>query len=101
MATLDSGLGGIASFGENDFSSATKVLGDNDDGAVLVNVTSAFISGINFFGTNYTEIYINSNGAISFGLANNAYDFAGVDDFFAPALLPFYSDISIGNGGEI
>ena len=101
MATLDSGLGGIASFGENDFSSATKVLGDNDDGAVLVNVTSAFISGINFFGTNYTEIYINSNGAISFGLANNAYDFAGADDFFAPALLPFYSDISIGNGGEI
>ncbi len=101
MATMNSGLGGAAGYGENTYSSATKSLGNNDDGSVQIDVTSVFGSGINFFGETYTNIFINSNGAITFGAADNDYDQTGADDFTVPALLPFYSDISIDNGGEI
>jgi hypothetical protein len=101
MAAMNTGLGGPAGYGENVFSSSTKAAGGNDDGAVQVDVTSVFSNGITFFGETYSDIYINSNGAIVFGAADTSYDQSGPDDFSVPALLPFYSDINIGDGGEI
>jgi len=102
MAVMNSGMGGPAGYGTNVFSSASKALGNNDDGAVQVDVTSVFSAGgISFFGQTYTAIYINSNGAITFGSADDSYDQNGPDDFSIPALLPFYSDINIGDGVEI
>lgn len=99
---MNSGLGGSAGYGENTFSTSTKFAGSNDDGTVQVDVTSVFgAGGISFFGASHTEIYINSNGAITFGASDNSYDQAGPNDFSVPTLLPFYSDINIGNGGEI
>lgn len=102
MATMNSGLGGPAGYGENVFSSTTKALGDNDDGSVQVNVTSVFSGGIDFFGTNYTNIYINSNGLISFGSPNaDFYAGGGPGAVNLPAIVPFWSDVDITKGGEI
>jgi len=98
---MNSGLGGPAGYGEHAFSTSLKVAGDNDDGAVGVDVTSVFGGGIPFFGTTHTDIFINSNGAITFGSPETSFDQNGAGDFDVPALLPFYSDINIGDGGEI
>ena len=63
MATMNSGLGGPAGFGETVFSTTSKSAGGNDDGSIQIDVTPAFGSGgINLFGTSYTDIYVNSNG---------------------------------------
>ena len=78
MATMNSGLGGPAGYGENVFSTTPKTAGGNDDGSILVDITSVFgPGGIDYFGTSYTGLYVNSNGNISFGSANTDYQTSG------------------------
>ncbi|MEZ5912906.1 MAG: Hint domain-containing protein [Paracoccaceae bacterium] len=102
MATLYSGLGGSAGFGENTFSSTAKTVGNNDDGSIQVDTTSVFgAGGINFGGTNYTSVYINSNGNISFGSANTDYQSASLATETQPIIAPFFADVDITKGGEI
>lgn len=102
MATMNSGLGGPAGYGENVFSSTPLDAGNLDDGSVQVDVTSVFgASGINFFGTTYTSLYINSNGLITFGTPFTAYSPTSIEDFGTPAIAPFWSDVNINAGGEI
>ncbi|MYM54558.1 Hint domain-containing protein [Thalassovita mangrovi] len=101
MATMNSGLGGPAGYGENTFSSAVKAVGGNDDGSVEIDVTSVFgPEGIDYFGTSYDSVFLNSNGTISFGAPQTAYapDLAGTD---IPTIAVFWSDIDIAEGGEI
>ncbi len=98
---MNTGLGGPAGYGENVFSSTAKATGNNDDGAVAVDVTSVFgASGIDFYGTSYTTIYINSNGVISFGAAQTGY-WPALASTSTPLLAPFWADININSGGEI
>ncbi len=72
MATINTGLGGSQGVGEGSFrgttlNTANGGTGNYDDGSLRVNITSVFgPSGINYFGTNYTSIYINTNGLITF-----------------------------------
>ncbi|OAN70781.1 hypothetical protein A8B78_04840 [Jannaschia sp. EhC01] len=101
MATMNSGLGGPAGYGGNAFSSTSKFSGDNDDGNVKIDVTSVFSDGMNFFGTTYSEIYLGVNGIITFGGShdNDNDDGFGVIDH--PALVPFYTDLDIDQGGEV
>ncbi len=101
MATMVSGLGGPAGYGEGVFSSTGKAAGNNDDGAVLVDVSSVFgPSGIDYYGNSYSDLYVNSNGVISFGAPNTAYapDLGGTS---TPTIAPFWSDVNINSGGEI
>ncbi len=101
MATMNSGMGGPAGYGENVFSSTSKYSGDNDDGNVEIDITSVFSGGMNFFGTTYTEIYVSANGLITFG---DSFDNDNDDGFSVidlPALVPFYSDLDVDEGGEI
>lgn len=96
-----SGLGGPAGYGENVFSSTPKSAGNNDDGAVQVDITSVFGGdGIDFFGSNYTSLYINSNGVLSFGSANTAYA-PNLTGTTTPTIAAFWSDVNINSGGEI
>lgn len=102
MATMVSGLGGPAGYGEGVFSSATKAAGNNDDGSVQVNITSVFGGGgIDFFGSSYTSIYINSNGNISFGSPNTDYQTADLSSETIPTIAPFWGDVNINSGGNI
>ncbi|MEZ5722563.1 MAG: hypothetical protein R3D59_13695 [Paracoccaceae bacterium] len=88
MATMNSGLGGPAGYGEGVFSTATKVAGNNDDGSVYVNISSVFGDGIDFFGTTYTGLYVNSNGNISFGSAYTNYQSADLSAETTPLIAP-------------
>ena len=102
MAIMNSGLGGPAGYGENVFSTSTLTAGNLDDGSILVDVTSIFgPSGISFFGTSYTGIYINTNGLITFDSPETAYTPVGIDGYSSPAIAPFWSDVNINDGGEI
>ncbi len=102
MATMNTGLGGAAGYGENAFSTTPLTAGNYDDGSINVNITSVFGgSGLNFFGTNYTSIYINTNGLITFTGPNTAYSPVGIASYNSPAMAPFWSDVDINKGGEI
>ncbi|UYV36099.1 Hint domain-containing protein [Rhodobacteraceae bacterium D3-12] len=101
MATMVTGLGGPAGYGEGVFSTTSKDSGNNDDGSIAVDVTSVFgAGGIEFYGTSYTDIYVNSNGNISFGGPNTAYspNLAGTSN---PVIAAFWGDVNINSSGEI
>lgn len=63
QATLVSGLGGPLDFG-TDF-----LARGNDSSSPPIDLTPAFPTGIDYFGARYTEIFVNTNGSVSFGAA--------------------------------
>lgn len=102
MAVMNSGLGGPEGFGTNVFSTAPGRIGGLDDGSVEVDITSVFgPSGIDYFGTNYTTLFINTNGLITFAGSDTAFSPTPIDGYGAPAIAPFWSDVDITKGGEI
>ena len=102
MATLISGLGGTAGYGENTFSTASGRTGNLDDGSINVNLSSVFgASGINLYGTTYTSVFVNTNGLLTFGSAEPAYTSAALTTLGQPSIAPFWTDIDISKGGEI
>jgi len=102
MAVMNSGLGGPEGFGTNVFSTDSGVTGNLDDGSVEVDITSVFgPAGIDYFGTNYTSLFINTNGLITFAGPDTAYSPTAIDVYGAPAIAPFWSDVDINKGGEI
>lgn len=102
MATLISGLGGAAGYGENVFSTAGGRTGNLDDGSINVNLSSVFgASGLNLYGTAYTSVFINTNGLLTFGSAEPAYTSAALTTLGQPSIAPFWTDIDISKGGEI
>lgn len=48
---------------------------------------------LNFFGTNYTQFFINNNGNVSFGNGIAAYDPDGPTGADAPIISPFFGDV--------
>jgi hypothetical protein len=66
-ASLLNGLGGLADFGEN-------WLARNDDqSSKAIDITSVFSEGLNIFGTNYSSLYLNNNGNITFANSHHTY----------------------------
>ncbi len=104
MATLISGLGGTAGYGENSFTTmgTPPRTGSLDDGSINVNLTSVFGStGINLYGTPYTSVFINTNGLLTFGAAEPAYSSAALTTLGQPSIAPFWTDIDLNKGGQI
>ncbi len=86
---LVNGLGGPDGFGQNS-------LPANDDGSTgAINITSVFGSdGLNFFGHNYTSLYVNNNGNITFANPNGAYTPQHIDGGVNnPIIAPFWADV--------
>lgn len=104
MATITTGLGGPQGVGEGSFrgttlNAANGGTGNYDDGSLRVNITSVFgPTGINYFGTNYTNIYINTNGLITFTGPNTAYAPTNISTLTQPAIAAFWSDVNITSG---
>ena len=104
MATMYSGLGGTAGYGENTFSTSAYVKGAGtgaDDAYMKVDISSVFSGGINLYGTKYTNMYISANGIITFKAGVNAYTPTALTSVGGPAISPFWTDIDINKGGEI
>jgi hypothetical protein len=106
MATMNTGMGGPEGYGTNSFSAEQAAnnlaAGNLDDGSYLLDITGAFgAGGLDFFGTSYTGIYINSNGLITFDSPETAYTPVGITGYTSPAIAPFWSDVDLNKGGEI
>ena len=101
MATLISGLGGAAGYGENSFRTASYT-GNLDDGSTSVDLSSVFgPTGLNLYGAAYTSVFINTNGLLSFGTAEPTYTTAPLTTLGQPTIAPFWTDVDIRKGGEI
>lgn len=99
MAAINTGLGGPQGVGEGSFLATPLVAGNYDDGSILVNITSVFgPAGINYFGTNYTSIYINTNGLITFAAPVTTYTPTPLASLPNPAIAVFWSDVDIRAG---
>jgi VCBS repeat-containing protein len=86
-AGVTAGAGGTATFGEN-----VVALGDDNSTAAIL-ISSVFSSGLNFFGTNYTSLFINNNGNISFGAAVSTFTPSGIPAGTTPMIAPFWADV--------
>jgi len=86
---LETGLGGRADYGEDG-----QCLGPNDDqSSGAIDITAAFPRGVNFFGTTYTELFLNNNGNITF---NDALGDFTPDPFpvaAQPMIAPYWADV--------
>ena len=89
QTTLIDGLGGVAGYG-------TSCLGRNDDGSSrAIDLRPIFPSGIQFFDRTHTQMFVNTNGNVTFsaGLATytpNAFPVAN-----QPMIAPFWADVDI------
>jgi nidogen-like/cadherin-like protein len=94
---LISGLPGESGFG----ALALGAGDDNSSGAI--NITSVFgASGVNFFGHNYTSLYVNNNGNITFNAPTSAFTpsviNAGTNN---PIIAAFWADVDTRRAGAV
>lgn len=99
MAAINTGMGGPQGVGEGSFRASPLTAGNYDDGSIRVDITSVFgPSGINYFGTDYTSIYINTNGLITFDAPVTTYTPSPLAALPYPAIAVFWSDVNITSG---
>jgi Ca2+-binding RTX toxin-like protein len=93
--SLVSGLGGSAGFGENS-------LPRNDDGSTTaINITSLFGGALNFFGQNYSQLYVNNNGSITFGSSLDEFIPFSIKDSNVAIIAPFFADVDTTEGSVV
>jgi VCBS repeat-containing protein len=96
-AGILNGLGGSAGYGE-------FVLAAGDDNSSSpIDVTSVFgANGLNFFGHNYTQLYINNNGNITFGTALSTYTPSTINGgSTVPIIAAFWADVDTRGTGHV
>jgi hypothetical protein len=90
--------GGSAGFGTAvDFGGSNR----SDDGSSsAINITSIFGSqGVDFFGHDYTSLYINNNGNITFTGPNSTYTPGAIAAGSGnPIIAPFWADVDTRGG---
>lgn len=95
MPDLVNGLGGAAGFGENS-------IAPNDDGSsAAIDITSIFGgAGLNFLGAQFTTLYVNNNGNITFGGALSQYIGApiGSGGLSRPIIAAYWFDVDTRGG---
>lgn len=77
---------------------ATSVFGDVDDDSLVVPFGAGF--SFPFYGSDYDEVYVNTNGGLTFFNADASYDVAATD-VDSPGIAVFWGDLDAGEyGGE-
>lgn len=89
------GLGGVAGLGET-------ALTRSDDDALRIDARGLFPDGLNVFGTLYSgdQIWVNTNGTLSFGAALRAYPTAANLLPAQDVIAPFWADVDTRIDGE-
>ncbi|MCC6876379.1 MAG: hypothetical protein IT378_18885 [Sandaracinaceae bacterium] len=92
-APLLGGLGGPAGYGSGN-------LPANDDGSSSeIGITAAFPSGLRFFGSTFTSLYVNNNGNVSFGGSNGTYTPQAFPVASLRMIAPWWGDVDTRGGG--
>ena len=74
---------------------------DDDDSSAALDITSTeygFHNPINFFGTQYTQLYVNKNGNITFDSALSDYTPFSLVDTQSKIIAPFFADVDTREG---
>ncbi len=84
--------------------SGDSALARSDDSYSPVQIATAGPEGIKLnmpvFGNDYSQIYVNTNGALSFGAGVSAFEPASLQNYRGGAMLaPFWADIDTTGGG--
>jgi len=84
------------------YSNVAATVNTCDDCYQQVNITGVFSSGINFGGTIYNDMYIGSNGYVTFGHGNTGYSPLGIAGYITgPIIAGQYDDLDVIKGGTI
>jgi hypothetical protein len=76
----------------------TTSLPGNDDGStgsVAMGMT------INFFGTNFSNLFVNNNGNVTFGSADGTFTPSNITGSSLPRLAPFFADVDTRTGTTV
>ena len=92
-ATLIGGLGGPVGYGTE-----TLPVSDDDSSAAIALAT-AFPSGMNFYGSTYTQLYLNNNGYVSFVLPPTVYG-GNTLPSTDPVIAPWFGDVDTRGAGR-
>jgi nidogen-like/PEP-CTERM motif-containing protein len=83
------------------FAGVTNTLAANDDGSTgLVNLNIDGAGGIDLFGTNATQIYVNNNGNVTFTNPLMTYTPSAFSTFGSPIIAPFFADVDTTGSGS-
>jgi LPXTG-site transpeptidase (sortase) family protein len=77
--------------------SLSTTLPEGDDNSSLTAVDLGFT--LNFFGTNYTQLFVNNNGNVTFGSALGTFTSSGMSGVAYVTLAPFFADVETSGGG--
>ncbi len=74
---------------------------DDSTGAINLNIDGE--GGVNFFGRNFTQVYVNNNGNLTFGEPLSQFTPNGLATGVGhPIIAPFFADVyTIGNSGLV
>ena len=72
----------------------SNILDRNDDGSAPF-FTLPF--GLDFFGANYSGLYVNNNGNVTFNTALSTYTPFGLANVNRPIIAPFFGDVDTRN----
>jgi Ca2+-binding RTX toxin-like protein len=88
--SLINGLGGPAGFGTNTLPPSD----DTSANAAAADFLTVFADGLNFFGTTFTQLFVNNNGNVSFDfplLRSQGFNFT--NNLGLPVIAPFWADV--------
>ncbi len=87
QATLIDGFGGPADFGASEVP-----IGDDMSATITVDITPAFPMGLDFFGTTYSQIHVNTNGNITFVSRFGTFTPTAFPGAPQPLIAPWWGD---------
>ncbi len=91
-ATLLDGLGGDTGYGPD-------TIGASDDGSsAAIDLTPLAPTGFQYYGADYTVVFVNTNGNLSFGAINGSYTPVIPGD--VPLIAGLWADVDTTGGGQ-
>lgn len=86
---LHTGMGGPRDYGES-------CLSPNDDGSsAAIDITSAFPQGLHFFSGTHTQVFVNTNGNITFSGAEPVYTPQAFPVASRPMIAAYWADVDL------